>query len=511
MNKQLQVIRKEIDTSFRWLAGLIWTGLRQSLGLAVPPPPALAYATVPVMARRVPRNLGYAWVLALALLVGFLLAPTPAAPAVTDQPATSFIVQGRDLTTVANLVRGVGGTVTHELGIINAVGAQLSADQQARLARDPRVSHVFPDRQVMMAAGPSYSVTAPAVASRWLKQAAPNQNMTGGLELPVRESAGASYRAVYRFDLAAVPVDALVTSATVSFWVESQNNYPVNVHRITDSWSEGSVNWGNTANDFDPAIVASFTPNDEELFIPVTITSLVQQWMAGTAANHGLMLVGTASQQLSEYTGRDWPRSSQRPYLTITYTMPPDTTYSQLVGASQLHTQGIAGDNVTVAVVDTGLLSHRGLNTNRHNQARVLVQYNAITNQLTPPGLVVTDDDSGHGSHVSSVIADRTVNVNGGYNGIAPGVQLFTVKAFNADGVGSYLDVIRGIDWVVANRTLHNIRVLNLSFSSPPQSYYWEDPLNQAVMRAWQAGIVVVAAAGNRGPNPMTIGVPGNV
>jgi serine protease AprX len=53
--------------------------------------------------------------------------------------------------------------------------------------------------------------------------------------------------------------------------------------------------------------------------------------------------------------------------------------------------------------------------------------------------------------------------------------------------------------------------VLNLSFSAPPQSYYWDDPLNQAVMAAWQAGIVVVASAGNTGPDPMTIGVPGNV
>ena len=76
---------------------------------------------------------------------------------------------------------------------------------------------------------------------------------------------------------------------------------------------------------------------------------------------------------------------------------------------------------------------------------------------------------------------------------------------------GSYLDVIRGIDWVVAHKDEYNIRVLNLSFSAPPQSYYWDDPLNQAVMQAWQAGIVVVAAAGNGGPDPMTVGVPGNV
>ena len=53
--------------------------------------------------------------------------------------------------------------------------------------------------------------------------------------------------------------------------------------------------------------------------------------------------------------------------------------------------------------------------------------------------------------------------------------------------------------------------MLNLSFSAPPRSYYWDDPLNQAVMAAWKAGIVVVASAGNTGPEPMTIGVPGNV
>ena len=63
----------------------------------------------------------------------------------------------------------------------------------------------------------------------------------------------------------------------------------------------------------------------------------------------------------------------------------------------------------------------------------------------------------------------------------------------------------------VTNRSRYDIRVVNLSFSAPPQSHYWDDPLNQAVMAAWQAGIVVVASAGNRGPDPLTIGVPGNV
>ena len=100
---------------------------------------------------------------------------------------------------------------------------------------------------------------------------------------------------------------------------------------------------------------------------------------------------------------------------------------------------------------------------------------------------------------------------DGLYNGVAPDASLVVVKAFDRDGAGSYMDVIRGIDWVVPNKDAYDIRVLNLSFSAPPQSYYWDDPLNQAVMRAWEAGIVVVASAGNTGPDPMTVGVPGNV
>ena len=47
--------------------------------------------------------------------------------------------------------------------------------------------------------------------------------------------------------------------------------------------------------------------------------------------------------------------------------------------------------------------------------------------------------------------------------------------------------MIRGIDWGVANQQAHNIRVLNLSFGAQPQSHYWDDPLNQADMAAWQA------------------------
>ena len=85
------------------------------------------------------------------------------------------------------------------------------------------------------------------------------------------------------------------------------------------------------------------------------------------------------------------------------------------------------------------------------------------------------------------------------------------MRAFDGNGGGRYVDVIAGMNWIVAHQKQYNIRVVNLSFGAQPQSYYWDDPLNQAVMAAWQAGIVVVAASGNEGPAPMTVDVPGNV
>jgi serine protease AprX len=191
-----------------------------------------------------------------------------------------------------------------------------------------------------------------------------------------------------------------------------------------------------------------------------------------------------------------------------------DTYYPTIVGADRLHEEGIVGSGVTVAVLDTGFFDTPPLTNDISGHTRILAQYDAITNQLNRHGVMGTTDENGHGTHITSILLSKkrfALDFPRKYNGIAPDARLVVVKAFDAQGVGRYEDVIRGIDWVVTNRETYRIRVLNLSFSAPPQSYYWDDPLNQAVMRAWQAGIVVVAAAGNTGPSAMTIGVPGNV
>jgi hypothetical protein len=87
---------------------------------------------------------------------------------------------------------------------------------------------------------------------------------------------------------------------------------------------------------------------------------------------------------------------------------------------------------------------------------------------------------------------------------------LVAVKVLDRKGFAHVLEIVRAIQWVVDNREKYNIRVLNLSFSQTPRWPYWEDPVAQASMRAWAAGIAVVAAAGNDGPEEETIGSPGN-
>jgi hypothetical protein len=186
---------------------------------------------------------------------------------------------------------------------------------------------------------------------------------------------------------------------------------------------------------------------------------------------------------------------------TMTQCVPwQDTYFPSRIGADLLHEEGQTGRFVRVAVIDSGMRN------NSHFHNLIAGRYDAIQDI---EGQAV--DEHGHGTHVGSVIGSRGKPASLKLNGVAPDSYLVTVKAFDHTGMGTYADVIRGIQWVIDNKDILDIRVLNLSMSAPPQSWYWDDPLNQAVMQAWYAGITVVASAGNTGPEPMTIGVPGNV
>jgi len=181
--------------------------------------------------------------------------------------------------------------------------------------------------------------------------------------------------------------------------------------------------------------------------------------------------------------------------------------FPSLVNADQVHANGNTGHSVTVAFLDSGMAAIAELQKDTTGKGRMQTRYNAITDREGRH-----NDNYGHGTHVASIMFNADYSDDGSMrrNSISPDVRVISVKAFNGKGNGTYADVIRGLDWILANKNRHNIGVLNLSFSAPARSHYWDDPINQAVMQLWQAGVVVVASAGNTGPDAMTIGVPGN-
>lgn len=191
----------------------------------------------------------------------------------------------------------------------------------------------------------------------------------------------------------------------------------------------------------------------------------------------------------------------------------PKSVVNDLIDADSAHAVSNFGDGVTIGFLDTGLdqldgtSRGLGLSTDLYGRDKFWGTYDAINNAISN----YSNEESGHGTHVASIAGNADYDVYGKVYGVAPNAALVGIKAFDIDGKATYADVIRGIDWALQVKDQINLRILNMSFSGYARSYYWEDPLNQAVMKAWQSGIVVVASAGNNGPGPMTIGVPGNV
>lgn len=105
------------------------------------------------------------------------------------------------------------------------------------------------------------------------------------------------------------------------------------------------------------------------------------------------------------------------------------------------------------------------------------------------------DDVNGHGTWVSGIAG--ALNNTVGVVGVAPGVSLYAVKVLGNSGSGWDSDIAQGIDWAIDN----GMDVISMSLGGPG----YTTALAEACQQAWEAGIVLVAAAGNEGDgNPAT-------
>ncbi|WCK52525.1 S8 family peptidase [Aneurinibacillus sp. Ricciae_BoGa-3] len=144
------------------------------------------------------------------------------------------------------------------------------------------------------------------------------------------------------------------------------------------------------------------------------------------------------------------------------------------------------GKGIRVGVLDTGIArSHPAF------RSQIAGGYNIISDNGN------FEDDNGHGTHVSGIIAARK---SGSLYGVSPGVDLYGIKVMDRNGSGRISDIIRGIEWAIDN----NIQVLNMSLGSSNHT----TALEYATRRAHQKGMVLVASAGNNGERGGSIDYP---
>lgn len=142
------------------------------------------------------------------------------------------------------------------------------------------------------------------------------------------------------------------------------------------------------------------------------------------------------------------------------------------VPEAQKHTKG---EEIIVGILDTGGPDHVDLNENALSPV----------NCSTSPDAY---DHQGHGTHVAGIIA--AVENGVGIIGVAPKAKVVGIKVLGEGGVGTYDQIINGVNKAVELK----VDIINMSLGSP-----LEPPqlLHDAIKRAYDAGIIVVAAAGN--------------
>lgn len=135
------------------------------------------------------------------------------------------------------------------------------------------------------------------------------------------------------------------------------------------------------------------------------------------------------------------------------------------------------GKGIKVGVIDTGInYYHPALKNAIGRGINLLNRYE------------LPMDDNGHGTHIAGTISAYAKN---NMIGVAPGVTIHPVKAFDYNGSAYISDIIMGLEWCIQNR----MNVINMSFGMKEKS----NTLLQAIQKSVQAGCILVASSGNDG------------
>lgn len=157
------------------------------------------------------------------------------------------------------------------------------------------------------------------------------------------------------------------------------------------------------------------------------------------------------------------------------------------------------GRGITMAFLDSGFFAHPDLVEGRDR----ILRYVDVNEPEARRRVLGTPDDSSWHGMMTSVVACGNGRLSGGlYRGLASEANVVLVKVGSARRI-VHDDIRKGLDWVIRHRGRYDIRVVNVSCGGDFEASYLTDALSQAADRATRAGILVVAASGNRPDAPV--------
>ena len=156
------------------------------------------------------------------------------------------------------------------------------------------------------------------------------------------------------------------------------------------------------------------------------------------------------------------------------------------------------GQNQTICFIDTGIHPHFDF-IFPYNR---IIKFVDFVNKKTEPY-----DDNGHGTFVVGTACGNGIFCNNN-KGFAPMSNIISLKALDKNGSSNSNVILDAMQWIYENHKVYNITVVCMSFGAECINNF--DPLSNGAEALWKAGITVVAAAGNSGPNKNTIKSPGN-
>lgn len=155
---------------------------------------------------------------------------------------------------------------------------------------------------------------------------------------------------------------------------------------------------------------------------------------------------------------------------------------------------GLTGKDITICLIDSGFYPHPDL---VKPENRILKMVDIPNPDRPESDFHLPQGNAWHGTMTSVVCAGNGYLSRGMYASLAPEAKLVLLKVSDEAGRISGQNIARALEWVLENHVQYGIRIVNMSVTDDEPESWRENRVSQLVQQIVEAGITVVAAAGN--------------